>query len=97
MKRTLKLFPVYFISFFIIITFSSFNSSNISKKNNLSELPGKHKNFTLLPNGWRLTPEGKQIPIGELPLNMVITNNERYAITSNSGMGINSLSVVDLK
>ena len=81
----------------MLITFLSCSSSNISKNNNLSELPGKYKNFTLLPNGWRLTPEGKQIPIGELPLNMAITNNEKYAITSNSGMGINSLSVVDLK
>ncbi len=61
------------------------------------ELPGKYKNYTLLPNGWRLTPAGKQVPIGELPLNMVVTKNQRYAITSNSGMGINSLSVVDVK
>ncbi len=60
------------------------------------ELPGKYQNFTLLPNGWRLTPVGKQVPIGELPLNMVITRNRRYAITSNSGMGVNSLSVIDI-
>ncbi|UBM62919.1 beta-propeller fold lactonase family protein [Candidatus Sulfidibacterium hydrothermale] len=61
------------------------------------ELPGKYQQFTLLPNGWRLTPVGKQVPIGELPLNMVVTKNQRYAITSNSGMGVNSLSVIDLK
>lgn len=61
------------------------------------ELPGKYQKYTLLPNGWRLTPSGKQVPIGELPLNMVVTKNQRYAITSNSGMGVNSLSVVDLK
>jgi len=60
------------------------------------ELPGKYKNYILLPNGWRLTPQGKQIPIGELPLNMVVTKNQHYVITSNSGMGINSLSVVNL-
>ncbi len=61
------------------------------------ELPGKYHAYTLLPNGWRLTPAGKQVPIGELPLNMVVTQNQRYAITSNSGMGINSLSVIDIK
>ncbi len=61
------------------------------------ELPGKYKGYTLLPNGWRLTPTGKQVPVGELPLSMVVTRNGQYAITSNSGMGINSLSVVDLK
>ncbi|MBN2639596.1 MAG: bifunctional YncE family protein/alkaline phosphatase family protein [Bacteroidales bacterium] len=60
------------------------------------ELPGKYKNYTLLPNGWKLRPPGTEIPIGELPLNMVVTRDGNYAITSNSGMGINSLSVVDL-
>ncbi len=60
------------------------------------ELPGKYKGYTLLPNGWKLTPAGKQIPIGELPLNMVVTKDEHFAITSNSGMGVNSISVVDL-
>lgn len=61
------------------------------------ELPGKYKNYTLLPNGWKLSPQGVQVPIGELPLNMVVTKDGRYAITSNSGMGENSLSVVDLR
>jgi len=60
------------------------------------DLPGKYKDYTLLPNGWKLTPTGKQVAIGELPLNMVVTRDEHYAITSNSGMGVNSLSVVDL-
>jgi len=66
-------------------------------KSDSIKLPGRYKNFTLLPNGWKLSPQGKQIPIGELPLNMVITKNQHYAITSNSGRGINSLSVVNLK
>ena len=61
------------------------------------ELPGIYKDYTLLPNGWKLTPAGTQVPIGELPLNMVVTQDEQYAITSNSGDGQNSLSVVDLK
>ncbi len=60
-------------------------------------LPGKYSGYTLLPNGWRLSPVGDQVEIGELPLNMVVTNNGRYAITSNSGLGKNSLSVVDVK
>jgi YVTN family beta-propeller protein len=62
-----------------------------------AELPGKYQNYTLLPNGWKLSPQGIQVPVGELPLNMVVTKDGNYAITSNSGMGENSLSVVDLK
>ncbi len=60
-------------------------------------LPGIYKNYTLLPNGWKLTPIGRHVEIGELPLNMIITSDEKYALTSNSGLGENSISVVDLK
>ena len=83
---------LFFMS--VLMLFPEWGWSQQQKK---VELPGKYKNYTLLPNGWKLTPQGTQIPIGELPLNMVITRNQHYAITSNSGMGINSLSVVDLK
>ena len=59
-------------------------------------LPGKYADFTLLPNGWKLTPAGKHVNIGELPLNLIITADEKYALTCNSGMGENSISVVDI-
>ncbi len=78
---------------FMVFTLS-LQAQNIK---NSVELPGKYTKYTLLPNGWRLTPAGKQVPVGELPLNMVITKNHRYDITSNSGMGVNSLSVVDVR
>ncbi len=81
----------------MILVFSVSGMLQAQNKPGSVELPGQYQNYTLLPNGWRLTPAGKQVPVGELPLNMVVTKNERYAITSNSGMGINSLSVVDLK
>lgn len=59
-------------------------------------LPGKYKDFTLLPNGWKLTPPTDNIPIGDLPLKLIITKNENYAFTSNSGMSENSVSVINL-
>ncbi len=61
------------------------------------QLPGRYEHFTLLPNGWKLSPAGEAVNIGELPLNMVVTADERYAITSNSGEGEQSISVVDLQ
>jgi len=57
---------------------------------------GKYSDYTLLPNGWKLTPAGEQIGIDELPLNLIVTKNEKYAITSNSGYATHSLSVIDL-
>ena len=78
------------------ITFNSCSTLNYTSINKQT-LPGKYKDYTLLPNGWKLTPAGNQVAIGDLPLNIVITKDERYAITSNSGYSENSLSVVSLK
>ncbi len=74
--------------------------SGCTGTNNLTttkpETPGKYNNYTLLPNGWKLTPAGYQIGIDELPLNMVVTKDGKYAITSNSGYAEQSLSVIDI-
>ncbi len=51
----------------------------------------------MLPNGWKLTPVGEQVGIGELPLNLIITHDQKYALTSNSGTKTNSISVIDLQ
>ena len=83
------------ILLFCFLFFLSFSSSYIFAQDSI--LPGKYKNYTLLHNGWKLTPAGKQIGTGPLPLNISVTNNGRYAVTTNSGMGENSLSVIDLK
>lgn len=60
-------------------------------------LPGKYESHIQLPNGWRLTPIGEHISIGEFPLNAIVIENEKYLITSNSGTKENSLSVIDLE
>ena len=44
-----------------------------------------------------LLRQDRQVAIGPLPLNMVVTKNGKYAVTSNNGLGENSLSVIDLK
>jgi hypothetical protein len=30
-----------------------------------------------LPNGWSLSPAGKSLPLGDLPLNMAISNSKK--------------------
>ncbi len=49
-----------------------------------------------LPNGWSLSPVGKHLPLGELPLNLVITPDGHTAVVTNNGTGEQSLSVIDL-
>ncbi len=59
--------------------------------------PGNYGDFILLPNGWKLTPAGENIEIGELPLNLILTSDGKYAVSSNSGTGGHSLSLLDLE
>ena len=82
------------ILLFCFLFFLSFSSSYIFAQDSI--LPGKYKNYTLLHNGWKLTPAGNRSAQGRC-LNISVTNNGRYAVTTNSGMGENSLSVIDLK
>jgi YVTN family beta-propeller protein len=60
------------------------------------KLPGKIARGTLLPNGWTLTPEGTQIPVSDLPLNMVMSNDGRYLLVTTNGYGPQTINVVDL-
>ncbi|HEX2869154.1 MAG TPA: bifunctional YncE family protein/alkaline phosphatase family protein [Ignavibacteriales bacterium] len=55
------------------------------------------ENRVLLSNGWYLSPAGRQVDIGDLPLNMAISPDENYAVTTNNGQSKPTFSVVDLK
>jgi len=85
----------FFLCLLLVSGCSVQNTTNISSKKII--LPGKFEDYTLLPNGWKLTPVGDQISIGEFPLNLIITKDDKYALTSNSGTKENSISVVDLE
>ncbi len=49
-----------------------------------------------LPNGWMLTPVGKQLPLGDLPLNMAISKSERLLAVTNNGQSDQYLQLFDL-
>jgi YVTN family beta-propeller protein len=50
-----------------------------------------------LPNGWSLTPVGKSLQLGDLPLNMVVSKSGRYVAVTNNGQGKQSLQLFDAK
>src|ERR1041384_4475066 len=51
---------------------------------------------TLLPNGWRLAPAGRHVKTGSLPLNLLVSPDGRYAITTNNGIHRPSFTVIDV-
>jgi YVTN family beta-propeller protein len=50
----------------------------------------------LLPNGWRLTPVGDQIPLTDLPLNILTSADGKYALVATSGYNAHELTVIEL-
>ncbi len=58
-------------------------------------LPGSKGLSTLLPNGWTLTPEGAQIPVNDLPMNMVLSRDGRYVLVTTNGNGDQGVEIID--
>lgn len=50
----------------------------------------------LLPNGWKLTPEGTQVPLGDLPLRIAVSSDGKYVVATNNGYSDQGLTVVDV-
>ena len=54
-------------------------------------------NPIMLPNGWQLSPAGKSMPLGDLPLNMAVSKSGRYIAVTNNGQGAQSIELIDTK
>ena len=50
-----------------------------------------------LPNGWALTPVGKNIQLGDLPLNLVVSNNRKWLAVTNNGQSKQTLELINVK
>lgn len=51
----------------------------------------------LLSNGWSLSPAGRSIPLGDLPLNMALTSNKKFLAVTNNGQSTQFLQLIDPK
>ena len=51
----------------------------------------------LLPNGWSLSSVGKNISLGDLPLNMAVSNNKKRMAVSNNGQSAHSIILIDIE
>ena len=48
-----------------------------------------------LPNGWSLTPVGKSIELGDLPLNMIVSPSRKYIAVTNNGQSTQTIQIID--
>ncbi len=67
------------------------------RSGDLKRLPGRLPDGrVLLPDGWILSPAGRDVPLGDLPLSMDLSPDGRFAVVANAGYDTQSVSVVDL-
>ncbi|MEP7340263.1 MAG: beta-propeller fold lactonase family protein [Acidobacteriota bacterium] len=81
----------------LCLSLLNLNLAFAQSKASQRRLPGKIAAGMLLPNGWTLTPEGQQIPISDLPLNMVLSKDGRYLLVTTNGNGDQTINVIDLQ
>ena len=65
----------------------------------IAQIPGKigATNQVLLPNGWKLSPAGRALPLGDLPLNTQISASGRLMAVTNNGQSTQSIQLIDPK
>jgi len=49
----------------------------------------------MLPNGWSLTPVGRSLPLGDLPLNIAVSSSKKYMAVTCNGQSVQSLQLID--
>ncbi|MCD6354193.1 MAG: bifunctional YncE family protein/alkaline phosphatase family protein [Prolixibacteraceae bacterium] len=54
-------------------------------------------NQILLPNGWKLSPVGKMLPLGDLPLNIAVSPSGKMLAVTNNGQSTQSIQLIDSK
>ena len=79
------------ISFILVICLLSCTGIN---SQSLSQV---EKGRISLPNGWKLTPVGKLLPLGDLPLNMVVSPDKKLLAVTNNGESDQTIQLFDVK
>lgn len=52
-------------------------------------------NQVSLPNGWKLSPVGKKLPLGDLPLNIAVHPSGKILAVTNNGQSVQSVQLID--
>src|ERR1700743_3445387 len=61
------------------------------------DLGSIEQNRVKLPNGWSITPVGKTLPLGDLPLNIAVSRSHHYAAVTNNGQSTQTIQLLDAK
>ena len=76
--------PILISIYFLIVMV---NIAQAQKKNELRKVT--------LPNGWTLSPAGRSIPLGDLPLNIAVSPSKKLIAVTNNGQGVQSIQLIN--
>lgn len=86
-----------FITLSLILTLAFPTFAQQAKAQAERTMPGQKASSMLLPNGWMLTPEGKQIPVSDLPMNMELSKDGRFLLVTTNGNGEQEVDILDVQ
>jgi len=85
---------LYFLLIAIISNTAISQNSQRIINNTISDL---EKRKVLLPNGWTLTPTGRSLELGDLPLNIAVSSSNSLMAVTNNGQSIQTIQLIDTK
>ena len=68
------------------------DTGHVSRQKFVANPITKH---VLLPNGWSLSPVGKSLPLGDLPLQIVLSASKKLLAVTNNGQSTQSIQLFD--
>ena len=83
---TLKSILAFLCMNLLLITISQVNAQSLNDI---------EKGRVSLPNGWKLSPVGKQLHVGDLPLNIAVAPSGKILAITNNGQSDQSIHLVD--
>jgi DNA-binding beta-propeller fold protein YncE len=89
-ERNMRYYLIFLFILFIACQQQHSKSPSVVLAGNKSD------SAILLPNGWKLTPAGHSIPLGDLPLNMIFSHDGHFLFATNNGYSHPTITVVSL-
>eukprot|EP01036_Dinobryon_divergens_P046411 gene46411-62074_t len=81
----------------LVVSALVFGSAQAASKPGAT-LPGLQRDGSvLLPNQWSLRPVGKQVPMGDFPLNVALHPDGKFAAVLHSGYGQHEVRILEVK
>ena len=91
----MKIPSLYFFVVFLSGALFSCNTKHAPEKAIDSLALQLDERRILLPNGWSLSPAGKIIPLGDFPMNLVVSPSGKFMAVTNNGQSKQTIQLVD--